>query len=93
LWSSSQAPPTSEKQLQAWRDKFQSTSYKHQLNHFRQWFSFLDEAYRHFIPQLTHAGMLQGMSLSEPEKNHFFDGDEIRGSWVYPVMKPGDTVK
>ena len=25
------------------------------------WFSFLDEAYRHFIPQLTQAGVLQGM--------------------------------
>jgi hypothetical protein len=53
------------------------------------WFSFLDEAYRHFIPQLTHVEVLQGMSLSEPGKNHFFDGDEIRGSWVYPVVGSG----
>lgn len=27
------------------------------------WFAFLDETYRHFIPQLTHRGVLQGMSL------------------------------
>jgi hypothetical protein len=39
------------------------------------WLSFLDEAYRHFLPQLTNAGVLQGMSLSEPETSRYFGSD------------------
>jgi hypothetical protein len=53
------------------------------------WFSFLDEAYRHFLPQLTNAGVLQGMSLSEPETNRYFGSDEILVAWVYPVVGSG----
>jgi hypothetical protein len=54
-----------------------------------EWLSFLDEAYRHFLPQLTNAGALQGMSLSEPETNRYFGSDVILVAWVYPCCGLG----
>jgi hypothetical protein len=50
------------------------------------WFTFLDEAWRHFVPRLTEAGVLVIMSVNEPEKTRFCDKDELRGWWVYPIV-------
>jgi hypothetical protein len=50
------------------------------------WFTFLDEAWRHFVPRLTGAGVLLTMSVNDVEKTCFFDTDQLRGLWVYPIV-------
>ena len=42
------------------------------------WFAFLDEAYRHFVPRLISAGMLQGSLKDYFDDKGFFDADELR---------------
>jgi hypothetical protein len=51
------------------------------------WFAFLDDAYRHFAPRLTDAGILPIGFIDEFEKTRFFDADELRGLWAYPILK------
>lgn len=51
------------------------------------WFRFLDEAYRHFVPRLTNAGILQGLSADDLEGCRFFDADKLRGLWAYPTLR------
>ena len=50
------------------------------------WFAFLNEAWSHFVPRLTEVGVLRTLSVNKVEKTRFFDIDELRGLWVYPVL-------
>jgi hypothetical protein len=55
------------------------------------WFTFLDEAWRHFVPRLTAAGVLLTISVNDVEKTRFYDKDEHRGWWVYPIVSSDPT--
>jgi hypothetical protein len=53
------------------------------------WFACLDEVYRHFVPRLISAGMLQGSLNDYFDDKGFFDADELRGFCVYSTVDPG----
>jgi len=49
----------------------------------RGWFLFLDAALNHFMSRLNKDGLSAGMTEQEGERK-WFEGDELRGFWVYP---------
>jgi hypothetical protein len=50
------------------------------------WYAFLDCAWHHFVPRLTHAGVLLTMSVNDEEKTRWVNCREAepRDLWVFP---------